>query len=834
MADKRVVDAVRVAVRRLQDTGASDADLLARYATDRDEDAFTELVRRHSGMVHGVARRVLAHEQEVEDVCQAVFWLLARKAARIAHGSVAGWLCAAARLTALNARKARARRARKEASLQPVPTNSPTPLDRMTAVELVAALDEELLRLPERYRGPLVLCYLEGLSRDEAALRVGVAASTLNVQLDRGRERLRALLARRGIGLGVALLAVGVTPVAAMAQQRIVDVILSAGTGGVVPPAIASLIQGSMTMTKVKWLLAAVLFTGTLGAVGAVEFGGKAAIPGGGALQVAVDQNALPIVSDDKAPANDDERQKALADFARRYALKPGEILKRVAPPFPPSRLVYHRQHYPNDDKAEDMMFLRWDKGVHFCGTIGGMKDAPRKVQIAVLLRHLPAMLGDYSVLPDGRRELDVRGDRDLLAEAVDGDWVARPNVPFAQIVARMGEILRDECKLPVRLTLQQDRGAFTLLVERQNGQRPGQAARQPSSFPSADYVLTEKDKDIPKPVFERIDYARPADCLFLNPSIGAPARIREVAASFTGTQTEKIVAIARWINSHLKYDDTCAYAWRDFDAIVKDGRYGGCADHAVVFGALLRACGIPCVWVKTMDIDWIEEFAANGGKCRNWRGHVFLEIYLDNRWMLLDATQVVLYRNYRTSERILPGRRYAYDKGANPYELILSARWETWKKQTAAHFLHFDFNQLPLAFQQGNHLMDQDGVFITTITEMAQSEWTAAWQHASERCRRLGQPVRLSFRGDYARLLPRTRGNYLVVVCVGDQFLLDEKLCAAYLPWTLADLRIRLGKEAKGCLHGKTSDGTRVALLFARDGETLRALIDELKLDEK
>jgi hypothetical protein len=108
------------------------------------------------------------------------------------------------------------------------------------------------------------------------------------------------------------------------------------------------------------------------------------------------------------ANAGEKDKQKALADFTTLYALKPGEVLKRVGTPFPPSRFVYHRQHYPKDDKAEDMMFLRWDNGLQFCGTIGGMKSDQRKVQLIFLLRYLPSMIGAHEVLPDGRRELDV------------------------------------------------------------------------------------------------------------------------------------------------------------------------------------------------------------------------------------------------------------------------------------------------------------------------------------------------------------------------------------------------------------------------------------------
>lgn len=277
MAGKDVGKAVRVAVRRLRDSHVPDAELLTRYADERNEAAFAELVRRHSGMVNGVARRLLATEQDAEDVCQAVFLLLSRKAACLGRSSVAGWLCRAARLTALNARKARSRRNRKEASAPPPQSNCAAPLDQMTANELVAVLDEELARLPDRYRGPLVLCYLEGLPRDEAARCLGVSTPTLNVQIDRGKDRLQTLLSKRGLGIGVALLATLVAPVAGVAQQRIVELVLRAAAGGAVPPAIAALLQGGIAVTKVKLIVALMLVAGVLAIVSAAGFGARAA-----------------------------------------------------------------------------------------------------------------------------------------------------------------------------------------------------------------------------------------------------------------------------------------------------------------------------------------------------------------------------------------------------------------------------------------------------------------------------------------------------------------------------------------------------------------------------
>jgi RNA polymerase sigma factor (sigma-70 family) len=264
---------IRAAARGGRDEAVPDGELLARYAGGPDDAAFATLVRRHAGMVLGVARRVLGDGPDAEDVCQAAFLLLARKSSGgLRRESVAGWLCTTARLTALNARKARDRRARAEArARRAVVPPPPTPLERMTGAELVSALDEELARLPDRYRGPLVLCCLEGLAGDDAARRLGVPVGTLRVQLARGRERLRAALGKRGIELGAALLAVTVAPAVGAARPQLVESVLAA-VGGTVPSAVAALSQGVTAMTKPKLLLVAALGVGLAGAavVGAV------------------------------------------------------------------------------------------------------------------------------------------------------------------------------------------------------------------------------------------------------------------------------------------------------------------------------------------------------------------------------------------------------------------------------------------------------------------------------------------------------------------------------------------------------------------------------------
>jgi RNA polymerase sigma factor (sigma-70 family) len=217
--------------------GLSDRELLRRFAADRDQAAFAAVVARHTAMVLGVCRRTLPRSCDPEDACQAVFLLLAQKAARVRwQASAAGWLYTAARKVARNARVAAGRRARRE-SRAAVPEAVP-PADPMTGRELAAVLDEELDRLPPRYRDPLVLCYLEGLTRDEAAARLGVPEETLKSQVKRGRKKLADALSARGWELGVVLLAVVTTSTGA-ASRALRDSILAAEAGAPSPAATA-------------------------------------------------------------------------------------------------------------------------------------------------------------------------------------------------------------------------------------------------------------------------------------------------------------------------------------------------------------------------------------------------------------------------------------------------------------------------------------------------------------------------------------------------------------------------------------------------------------------
>jgi RNA polymerase sigma factor (sigma-70 family) len=183
----------------------TDCYLLDRFTAQGDEAAFTELVRRYGALVLSVCRRVLRHEQDAEDAFQATFLVLVRKAGSIRRReSVGAWLHGVACRIALKVRRAAARRRGRETAMRDAPTATEVP--ELIWEETRASLDEELDRLPRKYRTAVVLCYLEGKSVEEAALALRCPRGTVLSRLSRARHRLRGRLARCGLALSAAVL----------------------------------------------------------------------------------------------------------------------------------------------------------------------------------------------------------------------------------------------------------------------------------------------------------------------------------------------------------------------------------------------------------------------------------------------------------------------------------------------------------------------------------------------------------------------------------------------------------------------------------------------------
>ena len=256
--------------------GMTDGELLARFLSSRDDNALAALVRRHAPMVWGVCRRLLHNHHDAEDAFQATFLVLVRKAADVPRQAVANWLYGVARQTAVRLRATAAKRGRRETQV----VNMPEPtVAEVRDADLQAVLDEELSRLPDHYRGVIVLCDLEGMTRKEAARQLGIPEGSVASRLARARAMLAKRLTRRGVvfsgGSVAAVLSAGSAsasaPPALVASTIKAASLLAAGqAAGVVSAKVAALTEGvvkAMFVTKLKAAVAVVLVLGLLATV---------------------------------------------------------------------------------------------------------------------------------------------------------------------------------------------------------------------------------------------------------------------------------------------------------------------------------------------------------------------------------------------------------------------------------------------------------------------------------------------------------------------------------------------------------------------------------------
>jgi RNA polymerase sigma factor (sigma-70 family) len=270
----RVVQSLRAVVGCAAASATPDADLLDRFVRLRDERAFAELVRRYGRIVAGACRRVLGPGPDAEDAWQATFLALACKARAIGGAAaLGGWLHTVAVRVALRLRADAARRTRHEARAgmdRPASHADAVVWDAARA-DLRAVLDEAISRLPEKYRMPIVLCYLEGKTNEAAAAELGCPTSTVATRLARARNRLQAGLGRRGIGVTAAVLAATLADQATAAGLAAPDAVAAAATlfvtarsaAGSVPARVAFLTEGALRSmsTNQSKILAGVLAT---------------------------------------------------------------------------------------------------------------------------------------------------------------------------------------------------------------------------------------------------------------------------------------------------------------------------------------------------------------------------------------------------------------------------------------------------------------------------------------------------------------------------------------------------------------------------------------------
>jgi RNA polymerase sigma factor (sigma-70 family) len=272
----RALDHLRGILFPLDGGGLSDAQLLARFAAERDQEAFAALVRRYGPLVWGACRRLLGHHDR-EDVFQAVFLLLAQRAGKLADGRpLGGWLHGVAYRTALAARAMNARRRVRERQVEKFPHPEVSPAEPRDWLPL---LDSALNALPEKYRLPVVLCHLQGKTRREAAALMGLPEGTVSSRLATALDMLAKRLARLGPALSggaVAAALAGASLSAAVSAPLVASTVkaallVAAGELGAASTGAAVLAKGAlkaMSVSKVKFV-AAVLAVGlAFGATG--------------------------------------------------------------------------------------------------------------------------------------------------------------------------------------------------------------------------------------------------------------------------------------------------------------------------------------------------------------------------------------------------------------------------------------------------------------------------------------------------------------------------------------------------------------------------------------
>jgi RNA polymerase sigma factor (sigma-70 family) len=305
----------------------SDRDLLERFIGARDEAAYTVLIDRHGPMVFGVCRRALPNFHDAEDACQATFLVLARKAASVRKKtSLSSWLHGVACRVAANLKRNHARRKAHERGVAAPPASDPAA--EISWREVQTILDEELQRLPDRYRAPLILCYLECLTRDEAAQQLGLSPTTLHGRLERARELLHERVVKRGLTLAAAMSAAALGE--SVAQAALPATFVVSSTKAAMLLAVGQPLMEGVVATKVIALMQEVtkamfLAKLKLGAAALLCAGLFVALIGGSLTSLLFAQDARPAQLGEIVPGTEKDRvtvrqTESDLDFIRRIS----------------------------------------------------------------------------------------------------------------------------------------------------------------------------------------------------------------------------------------------------------------------------------------------------------------------------------------------------------------------------------------------------------------------------------------------------------------------------------------------------------------------------------
>ena len=438
--------------------GDSEWQLLHRYLDRRDEVAFEAIVTRHGPMVLGVCRRLLFDARDVEDAFQATFVILAKKGGTLRESDpVAHWLYGVAYRVALKARASAARRRRLEGSSQPfeVPT-----MDDPSDHGLAEVLDEELARLPTKYRAPVVLCYLEGQTHEKAAQQLGWPLGTVKGRLARARDLLKARLSRRGVAPGMMI---GLVPGSQIFVPRpLLDITMRAAqasrSAGMVPVAVSTLVAGSLSTMFMNKLKAVGMVGLVLGAGAAVMVFQMNQVNHARAQSLAAAQaqvksmpspNVPPKVA---APASTEDVNDWVAGWPELTNppedSKSKAILEALEKPIP--------MHFPNDTPLEDVIkYIReategspgLPKGIPIYVDPVGLQDADKTMDdtVVINLEEVPLKYTFKLLLKQLNLTYMVRDGILTITSTIEDDEIT----PFSIMEGKAirGELTREQYK---------------------------------------------------------------------------------------------------------------------------------------------------------------------------------------------------------------------------------------------------------------------------------------------------------------------------------------------------------------------------------------------------
>jgi RNA polymerase sigma factor (sigma-70 family) len=452
MAEPRthlIVRQVRRAVLRESRDSSSDSLLLQSFITERDEAAFEALVQRHGPMVWGVGQRVLRNPHDTEDVFQATFLVLARKAATVSpREKLANWLYGVAFQTAVRARCARARRQMRERQV----ANMPEPVARDLDLwdELQPLLDQEIARLPARYREVVVLCDLQGRTRREVAGQLRIAEGTVASRLTTGRKILAKRLARYLPAVSGGTLAsilsqnvssAGVPHAAVSAAVHAANLVGLGQPVGGVSANVAALVEGIITamfLKKLKAVTVVLLLLPVL-ALGLIAFGVPLLahqLPDAGPKRSQSAQEVQARFEEPDVPVVETARKDRFGD-----PLPEGAIMRlgtlRFRHPFWISALAYTA-----DEKT--LVSACWDGGVRLWDPETGKELRCFPADVGRTARGDGACLG-VAVTPDGKTLIAIENGETLRAlDPATGKerWQVKSGNGFSMALAPDGKTI--------------------------------------------------------------------------------------------------------------------------------------------------------------------------------------------------------------------------------------------------------------------------------------------------------------------------------------------------------------------------------------------------------